>query len=171
MKLKLTPVILVALMAPTAFATQASTVENNNTFRENSQKNTTPQANILYLCKKKGEHIYSNSKVAEDCFSISLPPLPRKPNPPSPSNAQSSVEQSHNKDFPKVSPSSQKFRDEDRRQILMQELELEQKSLAAANSLLRERGGSRSENQATLDKTKQHERNISALRKELRNLK
>jgi len=168
--MKVTLVLLSALCLPALFMSLASATEGD-ALRGEPKSATGPQPNLLYLCKNKGENIYTNSRISGNCQTVALPASFPKMSPPSSAKVQSSSGASPSVDFPRVSSASQKLRDEDRRQILIQELELEQNSLAAANSLLRKKGASQSENQEVIDKTKQHERNISALRRELRNLK
>ena len=85
-------------------------------------------------------------------------------------------------DFPKVEADTQKARDNDRRKILEQELDAEQKNLEQAQKELAEQenireGGERNYQrvldrlQPYKDKVALHERNIEALKKEMGNLK
>ena len=84
--------------------------------------------------------------------------------------------------FPKVSPDDQRARDDAREQILTRELETEQKALADARKAFEEqdavRLGSERNYQRKLDrlqpfkdKVELHERNVEALRKEIKNLR
>jgi hypothetical protein len=84
--------------------------------------------------------------------------------------------------FPKVDKDSQKSRDEGRRKILEEELAAEEKSLADAKTKLGEqeaiRLGDEKNYQRVLDRLKpfqdaveRHERNVSALKKELASLR
>jgi hypothetical protein len=84
--------------------------------------------------------------------------------------------------FPKVDGNTQKARDNDRRKILEQELETEQKNLDHAKKELAEqetvRTGDERNYQGVIerlrpfkDKVALHERNLEALKKEIGNLK
>lgn len=84
--------------------------------------------------------------------------------------------------FPRVSESDQRKRDNDRRAILEAELEAEENALEAARKELAEadavRFGNEKNYQRKLDRLKpfqetveQHERNVEALKKEMRNLR
>ena len=84
--------------------------------------------------------------------------------------------------FPRVDRETQRSRDDNRRKILEDELATEEKSLVDAKSKLTEqesvRHGDEKNYQRVLDRLKpyqdaveQHERNVSALRRELANLK
>jgi hypothetical protein len=84
--------------------------------------------------------------------------------------------------FPRVDRETQRSRDDNRRKILEDELETEEKSLVDAKSKLTEqesvRYGDEKNYQRVLDRLKpyqdaveRHERNVSALRRELANLK
>jgi hypothetical protein len=84
--------------------------------------------------------------------------------------------------FPRVDRDTQRLRDDNRRRILEDELASEEKSLVDAKSKLTEqesvRHGDEKNYQRVLDRLKpyqetveRHERNVSALKRELANLK
>ena len=136
------------------------------------------QADTLYKCTDAAGHTtYTNQKSSDKNCKI-LPqdqpvstfaaPKPRA-NTPTP------------RDFPRVSSEAQKSRDDDRRSILKQELDTEQKHLDEAKRALAEqeaiRTGGEKNYERVLDRLKPyqdtvqlHERNIEALEKELENL-
>jgi len=86
------------------------------------------------------------------------------------------------KDFPKVDPATQKARDDGRRRILEDELSNEEKALAAAKAELTHqesiRTGDERNYQRVLDRlqkykdeVERHEKNVTALKKELSGIK
>lgn len=137
-------------------------------------------AQTLFKCIEDGRVSYVDAKnrgSLKNCEPLSgdLPvstistPKPRKDaTPPA--------------DFPKVSPDTQKSRDNERRKILEQELETERHSLEAARQQLAEqesvRHGDERNYQRVLDRLQPyrdrvalHERNIEAIQKELSNIR
>jgi len=136
-----------------------------------------PQPNTLYSCKESGQQVYTNTKLNNKCkgvvLSHSRPPIQT---PSSAPTAQTPTS------FPKVSETTQKARDADRKNILEQEMATEQKSLERAKKELvqqeakapaeeRYRKDFAEHMQPFKDKVAQHERNIQALRKEMGNIK
>ncbi len=136
-------------------------------------------AGTIYKCTDEGGGtLISNTKVNKTCQAVvtgpdSAMPAPAKPRAagtPSPAG------------FPKVGEDTQKARDTDRRRILEQEMEAEQKNLEAAKKDLADqeavRTGDEKNYQRVLDRLQpykdrvaQHERNIQAIQKELNNLR
>lgn len=139
----------------------------------------------VYKCVDEDGHVtYTNSKPSPKakCTAlsrdqrVSTVPGGRAASTPSPAG------------FPKVDGDTQKARDNDRRKILEQELDTEQKSLEQAKKELAEQetniqpqernvGGTinipklQERLQPYKDKVALHERNIAALKKEIGNLK
>lgn len=144
---------------------------------------STAHADIFKCVDDSGHITYTNTKPesgkAKNCTMMTreqpvtaVPAAPRRANAASPSPSS----------FPRVDDSTQKNRDNDRRQILQGELETEQKLLAQAQKDLAEqesvRNGDERNYQKYLDRIQSykdklalHERNIEALNKELSRLR
>ena len=135
-----------------------------------------PSPDTVYLCRVDGSELFTNTKLNKTCQGFSVgtvaakPPAPAAP-PPAPGAAAPNT-------FPKISDSSQKARDVDRKRILEEELAQEQKSLDQAKKDLlqqekiavKEERNYKKITERLLpfrDKLLQHERNIEALRKEM----
>ena len=136
----------------------------------------------VYKCTDSdGRVTYTNDQsLARQCERIktdlpvtSVPSPSRRP--PSPSAAGSN-------DFPRIAPDTQRARDATRRQILQNELDTEEKSLAEAQAALAEqeaiRHGDERNYQRVLDRLQPfkdrvelHQRNIQALQREIRTLR
>lgn len=132
----------------------------------------------VYKCVDDDGHVtYTNTKPSSKakCSALSrdqrVSTVPgRAANTPSPTG------------FPKVDGNTQKARDNDRRKILEQELETEQKNLDQAKKELAEQEAVRTGDERNYqrvidrlqpfkDKVALHERNLEALKKEIGNLK
>jgi hypothetical protein len=133
------------------------------------------QADTLYKCSDTAGHTtYTNQKTpGKSCTVLSqdkpistFAPPKARPNTPTPEG------------FPRVSSETQKSRDGDRRRILQEELNAEQRNLDEARKALAEqesiREGGEKNYQRVLDrlqpyqeKVQLHERNVDALQKEL----
>jgi hypothetical protein len=132
----------------------------------------------VYKCVDDDGHVtYTNTKPSAKakCSALSrdqrVSTVPgRAANTPSPTG------------FPKVDGNTQKARDNDRRKILEQELETEQKNLDQAKKELAEQEAVRTGDERNYqrvierlqpfkDKVALHERNLEALKKEISNLK
>lgn len=113
---------------------------------------TALHAEIYKHVDPQGRVTYSNVPI-KGAIKLNLEPLSTIPSPRAKSSASSPA------GFPKVDNETQKKRDDTRRRILEEELSAEEKLLADAV-----RGQSREEIEL-------HEKNISALKKELSNLK
>lgn len=143
------------------------------------------------LCKyvdDNGHVTYSDSPVkgAKKTICFEPPPVPEPP-PPPPASARSAPPQTANVPaarggLPNVDPETQRRRDDSRRKILEEELAAEERALAEARKALSEgeatRLGSERNYQRYLDRIQglkdrvsQHERNVSALKQELANLR
>lgn len=147
------------------------------------------QSSDIYKCvDDSGKPHYTN--VKRDAQGRSCTLVTREvsvvPSGSSPSAAtappRSAAAQPTPANFPRVDRDVQKSRDDSRRKILEDELTTEEKSLARARQDLAEqesvRSGDEKNYQRVLDRVQpykdavdRHERNVSALRKELANLK
>jgi len=139
------------------------------------------------LCKyidANGHVTYSDSKVqgANQLSCFEPPPVPPAPAPKTspPGGAASTAAPAGG--LPNVDPTTQRKRDDARRKILQDELATEEKALAEARKALAEgeavRLGSERNYQRYLDRIQglkdrvtQHERNVTALKQELSNLR
>ena len=122
---------------------------------------------------------YTNTARGKNCTRLSKDlPVSSVPGRAEPKGAPAASGRS----FPRVSESDQRKRDDDRRTILEAELAAEEKALEAARKALAEedavRYGNEQNYQRKLDRlqpfkeeVEQHERNVEALEKELRNLR
>jgi hypothetical protein len=137
------------------------------------------QADTLYKCSDSAGHTtYTNQKTpGKKCTVLSqdkpistFAPPKARPNAPTPDG------------FPRVSSETQKNRDGDRRRILQEELNTEQRNLDDAKKALAEqeaiREGGEKNYQRVLDRLQPyqesvqlHERNVGALQKEIDNLR
>jgi hypothetical protein len=147
----------------------------------------TPAASAV-LCKyvdDNGHVTYSDSSVkgAKKSTCFEAPPVPQPPAPPPPQSERSAPSSNATAPgLPNVDPATQRRRDDSRRKILEDELAVEERSLAEARKALSEgeatRLGSERNYQRYLDRIQglkdrvtQHERNVSALKQELSNLR
>jgi hypothetical protein len=139
----------------------------------------------VYLClDDNGRKEYKNTGATKGCKKIDLPSLTMVPAPPKKPAVQTAAARSSSSpsDFPRIDSGTQKTRDNDRRQILLDEMKTEEQKLA---NLKREfnsgeperRGDERNyakyqERVAVMkediDRT---EKNIEALKREIGNLK
>ena len=140
-----------------------------------------PLPDTVFHCREDNVDVYTNTRLNKTCKATSLGPVTTtvvvKPATPENAAAQGAPSAA----FPKVSESTQKSRDLDRRRILEEEAASEQKSLDVAKKELaaqEAKGGQEEKNYQKLmerlrpfkDKVSQHERNLQALRKELSGL-
>jgi hypothetical protein len=139
----------------------------------------------VYLCTdENGKKEYKNTGPTKGCKKISLPGITTIPAPvrKAAAPAAGGKPASTPADFPKVDGATQKARDNDRKQILLDEMKNEEQKLAAlkkdyANGEPERRGDERNysiyqERVATMkeDMTRT-EKNIEALKREIGNLK
>lgn len=139
----------------------------------------------VYLCvDENGKKEYKNTGATKGCKKIDLPSLTMVPAPAKRAGTQTAAAKpaSSPSDFPKVDSGTQKVRDSDRRQILLDEMKLEEQKLANLkkdfnNGEPERRGDERNyakyqERVAVMkediDRT---EKNIEALKREIGNLK
>ncbi|MGZ3159569.1 MAG: DUF4124 domain-containing protein [Burkholderiaceae bacterium] len=133
----------------------------------------------VYLCvDERGNKEYKNTGGTKGCKKVELPSITTVPAPVirKPAVASSSP------DFPKVASDTQRARDNDRKQILLDELKSEEDKLS---NLKKEYNGGEPERRgdernyakyqertaAMKDDISRSERNVEALRRELANLK
>lgn len=142
------------------------------------------QAGDVYLCVgENGQREYKNTGITKGCKKVDLPGITTVPAPRRPVVAQTaSLKTSSPADFPKVDAGTQKARDNDRRQILMDEMKAEEQKLQGLkkdynNGEPERRGDERNyakyqervaAMKADIDRS---EKNLDALRRELGNLK
>lgn len=138
----------------------------------------------VYLCvNDHGHKEYKNTGGTKGCKKVELPGITTIPAPPKRSSEQnSSAKSSAPSDFPKVDSSTQKARDNDRKEILQDEMKAEEQKLA---NLKKEFNNGEPERrsdeknfvkyQERIDQMKEDinrtEKNIDALTREMRNLK
>jgi hypothetical protein len=140
----------------------------------------------VYLCVDgtTGKKEYKNTGLTKGCKKIDLPGISMIPAPPKKPVAQTAATKpaSSPSDFPKVDNGTQKARDNDRKQILLDEMKNEEQKLASLKkefnngeperhgdernyAKYQERVASMKEN---IDRA---EKNIEALKREINNLK
>lgn len=143
------------------------------------------QAQVYKCVDANGSITYTNDRSAgrgcqqlsEDLPVSSVPAPPKRAGSPNGSSASGSPAS-----FPRVSPETQRARDDTRRQVLDKELANEETALAEARKTLAEyetrfQGAERrmptvqNRIQAEQEKIATHQRNIEALQKEIGNLK
>ncbi|OWW22770.1 DUF4124 domain-containing protein [Noviherbaspirillum denitrificans] len=90
----------------------------------------------VYLCvDENGKREYKNTGITKGCKKVDLPgitmiPAPPKKVAPAPQTAAAKPAASTPSDFPKVDNGTQKARDNDRKQILLDEMKAEEQKLA-----------------------------------------
>jgi hypothetical protein len=138
----------------------------------------------VYLCvDDSGKKEYKNTGATKGCKRIDLPSLTMVPAPPKRAVAQTAAKSSSApSDFPKVDSGTQKARDNDRKQILLDEMKTEEDKLANLkkefnNGEPDRRGDERNyaKYQDRVASMKEDigraEKNIEALKREINNLK
>ena len=140
------------------------------------------QATLCKYVDERGNVTYSDAAVkgATKASCFEAPPVPPAP-PPQRATAPGATP-APSGGLPNVDPATQKKRDESRRKILESELASEEQALAGARKALAEGEATRLGDernyqryldriQGLKDRVAQHERNVSALKQELGNLK
>lgn len=141
----------------------------------------------VYLCvDEHGKKEYKNTGITKGCKKVDLPGITTIPAPPKKAGpvqaAAAKPAASAPSDFPKVDSGAQKTRDNDRKQILQDELKSEEQKLANLkqeyNNGEPERRGEERNYQKYLDRVAgmkediaRTEKNIDALKREIANLK
>ena len=139
----------------------------------------------IFLCDDgHGSKTYQNTGASKGCKKVDLPGITTIPGlPKKPAVVTAAARQSASPaDFPKVDSSTQKARDSDRKQILLDEMKTEEQKLAELKKEFNggepeRRGDERNyakyqERVATMkDEVGRTEKNIDALRREIGNLK
>lgn len=138
--------------------------------------------NDVWLCvDSRGKKEYKNTGATKGCKRVDLPALNTVPAPPKRPELQSAGKSSP-AGFPRIDSNTQKARDNDRRQILLDEMRNEEDKLAALkkeynNGEPERRGDERNyakyqERVATMQEDiGRVEKNIEALKRELGSLK
>lgn len=144
------------------------------------------QSSDVYLCvDERGNKEYKNTGGTKGCKQVDLPGITTVPAPrPRPVVAQtaSARQTASPADFPKVDGGTQKVRDNDRRQILVDELKNEEQKYAALQKEFNggepeRRGDERNyakyqERVASMkEDLSRTEKNVEALKREIANLK
>lgn len=129
-------------------------------------------ANTLYKCTDdSGVVLYTNQKTTKKSCTV----LSYQAPPPAPSGSAAKPRAAATPtpgDFPRVSGSEQKARDNDRRSILDRELATEMQSAEKARKALQDAGNQPPDKlQPLRDTLALHERNVESLKKELGNLR
>jgi hypothetical protein len=131
-------------------------------------------ASTLYKCTdESGVVLYTNQKTPKKTCTV----LSQSPSPAAPAGSAGAPRQRASAtptpaDFPRVSGSEQKSRDNDRKAILDKELATESQSADKARKALQEAGNQPADKlQALRDTLALHERNVESLRKELGTLR
>lgn len=137
----------------------------------------------VYLCMDgHGNKEYKNTGITKGCKRVDLPGITMIPEPKRPVQTASTKPASTSAGFPKVDSDTQKARDNDRRQILLDEMNNEEQKLANLkkdfNNGDPERRGDEhnyakyQERVASLkEDIARTEKNIEALKREISNLK
>lgn len=137
----------------------------------------------VYLCiDEHGNREYKNTGATKGCKKVELPGITTIPAPPRAAAQPAASKASSPADFPKVDSTAQKARDNDRKQILQDEMRIEEQKLAELkkefnNGEPERRGDERNyaKYQARLetlrDEVARTERNVEALKREIGNLK
>lgn len=140
----------------------------------------------VYLCvDETGKKEYKNTGATKGCRKVDLPGITMIPAPPKKVAVQTAAAKASPSvpaDFPKVDSGTQKARDNDRRQILLDEMKSEEQKLAGLkqefkNGEPERRGDERNyakyqERVASMkEDIDRSEKNIEALKREINNLK
>jgi hypothetical protein len=140
--------------------------------------------NEVWLCvDEHGKKEYKNTGATKGCKRVDLPSLNMVPAPPKRPAVQTAAKSSSSPaDFPKIDSNTQKTRDNDRRQILLDEMKSEEQKLANLkkefnNGEPERRGDERNyvkyqDRVASMQEDiGRAEKNVEALKRELGNLK
>jgi hypothetical protein len=139
--------------------------------------------NDVYLCiDENGQKEYKNTGITKGCKKVDLPGITTIPAPPMHHGGVQTASVKSPSDFPRIDSGTQKARDSDRRQILMDELKSEEQKLADLkreynNGEPERRGDERNyakyqERVASMkEDIERSEKNVEAIRRELNNTK
>lgn len=134
----------------------------------------TAQAGTLYKCTDKAGHsTYTNFKVQNRSCTVLSRDVPAMAGESRPQGAPR-VKSPSPADFPKVSAETQRNRDGDRKRIVEQELDNEQKNLQEARRTLAAQDAARTPQdllKSLRDRIALHERNLVELQRELSRLR
>jgi hypothetical protein len=140
------------------------------------------QSDVFLCVDENGRKEYKNTGTTKGCKKIDLPSLSMVPAPKKTTLQAASKGASSPADFPKIDSDTQKARDSDRKQILMDEMRSEEQKLADLN---KEYNGGEPERRgdernyakyqervaAMKEDIGRTEKNIEALKREIANLK
>lgn len=141
------------------------------------------QSEVFLCVDEYGKKEYKNTGATKGCKKIDLPSLTMVPAPPKRAVQTVAAKSSSSpSDFPKIDSNTQKARDSDRKQILQDEMRIEEEKLANLkkefnNGEPERRGDERNyakyqERVASMQEDiSRSEKNIEALKRELGNLK
>jgi hypothetical protein len=136
----------------------------------------------VYLCvNDSGVKEYKNTGITKGCKKVELPGITTIPAPAKRSEIKTASAKGSS-DFPKVDGNTQKARDTDRKQILLDEMKAEELKLAALEQEYNNGEPERQGNERNYAKYQERtaslksdlertEKNIEALRREIGNLK
>lgn len=138
-------------------------------------------AQTVYRCvDENGGPTIATRRINRSCKAVPREPINTIPSRPSSSGSSKVYSSTKNASkttdptFPKVSASTQKARDDDRRYILSQELESEERALKTAQAEFRAQPQKTPEQKMAAipyaEKVAQHQRNIENIQKELEKL-
>jgi hypothetical protein len=142
------------------------------------------QSEVFVCVDDSGKKEYKNTGVTKGCKRVDLPGVTMIPAPPKRTVAQTAAIKpaSSPSDFPKVDSGTQKARDSDRKQILLDEMKSEEQKLASLKKDFNngeperhgdERNYAKYQERTALmkDDISRTEKNIEALKREIGNLK
>ncbi|MFL6659973.1 MAG: DUF4124 domain-containing protein [Massilia sp.] len=127
------------------------------------------QARGVYLCQSASGGKELTDTYRAGCKTIDVPGSIAAPAPRSRGGARVAAPVSTPSDFPKVDNAQQKARDNDRREILNDELRSEEAKLAALRADLK--GATPERENLTRQNISRSEKNLEALRREIANIK
>jgi hypothetical protein len=141
--------------------------------------------NDVYLCiGENGVKEYKNTGITKGCKKVDLPGITMIPAPPKRAGMQTASAKvaASPSDFPKVDGNTQKARDDDRRQILLDELKAEEQKLTGLKKDFQNGEPERQGDERNYAKYQERvismkqdidrtEKNVEALKRELANLK
>lgn len=144
------------------------------------------QSDVFLCVDESGRREYKNTGMTKGCKRVDLPGVNMIPAPPQRSapvqTAAAKPAASNPSDFPKVDSATQRARDNDRHQILLDEMRLEEKKLAELKKEFNNGEPERLGNERNYAKYLERvalmqegigrtEKNIEALKREISNLK
>ena len=140
------------------------------------------QSDVFLCVDENGKKEYKNTGATKGCKRIDLPSLSMVPAPKKTTLQTVSKATSSPADFPKIDSGTQKARDTDRKQILMDEMRNEEQKLASLKKEFNDGEPERRGDERNYAKYQERaaamkedigraEKNIEALKREIANLK